>query len=87
MSDDNPNVIVRDADGTARPIALEPTQQDVLANLQALNSLVPTKYDNIELTYVLGNLGVVVYKLGSTTVSTVTLSYDGSGNLISVVKS
>jgi hypothetical protein len=85
MSDDNPNVIVRNADGTARPISLEPTQQDVLANLQAINSLVPTVFDNIALSYTGGDLTQVVYKLGATVVSTLTLTYAG-GNLTSVVK-
>jgi hypothetical protein len=33
------------------------------------------------------NPGTVVYKIGSSTVLTLTLSYDGSGNLTSVVRS
>jgi len=56
---------------------------------QVANSLVPSKYDYIDLTYTGGNLTGVVYKTGGsggTTVSTLTLGYDGSNNLISVTK-
>ncbi len=53
------------------------------------NSLVPDKYDYIELSYTGDNLTGVIYKLGGsggTTVSTLTLGYTGS-NLVSVTKS
>ena len=58
-------------------------------HLETLNSLVPTKFDYISLSYTLGNVTTVVYKLGGSggsTVSTLTLAYDGSGNLTSVTK-
>jgi hypothetical protein len=63
----------------------------VIAELQVLNSLVPTLYDYIgPLTYdVNSNLIGVVFKLGGAlgaVVSTLTLAYDGSNRLISVTK-
>lgn len=69
---------------------LESTQEDVLENLETLNSLVPTKYDYISLTYTSENLTGVVFKLGGsggTTVSTLTLAYDVDDNLTTVTKS
>lgn len=52
----------------------------------------PAAHDEINLTYVSGGpadgeIETVVYKNGGSTVSTLTLSYDGSGNLSSVVRS
>lgn len=61
----------------------------ILTNLQTLNSLIPGKYDYISLGYTGSNLTSVVFKTGGsggTTVSTLTLGYDGSNNLISVTK-
>lgn len=63
---------------------------DLNAKLAA--SLVPEAYDEIEITYVtvgngVGSINTVVYKLSSTTVATLTLSYDGSDRLSGVVKS
>jgi hypothetical protein len=54
--------------------------------------LVTQPYDNIVLTYILagngtGQIGTVVYKLGVVTQATLTLSYDSSDRLSSVVKS
>jgi hypothetical protein len=66
-------------------------KQDISnAYLLALNSLVPSQYDYISLTYTGANVTTVVYKLGGsggTTVSTLTLAYDLSDNLTSVTKS
>lgn len=48
------------------------------------------EHDYIALSYTAGNLTGVVYKTGGsggTTVATLTLAYDGSGNLTSVAKS
>ena len=53
------------------------------------NSLVPSEYDYISLSYTGSNLTGVVYKNGGasgTTASTLTLAYDGSDNLISITK-
>jgi len=53
------------------------------------NSLVPTAYDFISLSYLSDNLTVVVYKEGGaagTTVSTLTLTYDLSSNITSVTQ-
>lgn len=59
-----------------------------VTNLQTLNSLVPTVYDYISLSYTGSNLTTVVFKLGGsggTTVSTLTFAYSGS-TLTSVTK-
>lgn len=48
------------------------------------------EHDYISLSYSAGNLAGVVYKAGGsggTTVATLTLTYDGSGNLLTVTKS
>lgn len=55
------------------------------------NSLITSQYDEIDLSYYasganIGQLETVTYKLAGSTVNTLTLSYDGSNNLTSVVK-
>lgn len=55
-------------------------------------TLVPERYDNIELTYVaagngVGEIETVTYYLEAAQVALLTLSYDGSNRLISVVRS
>lgn len=55
-------------------------------------TLVPERYDNIELTYVasgdgVGEIETVTYYLAAAQVAMLTLSYDGSNRLISVVRS
>ena len=53
------------------------------------NSLAPATYDYISLSYTGSNLTGVVYKTGGsggTTISTLTLAYDGSNNLTGVTK-
>ena len=63
---------------------------DVLTELQTINSLVPSQFDYISLSYTGSNVTTVVYKnggSGGTTVSTLTLTYDGNDNLTSVTKS
>lgn len=54
--------------------------------------LVPDQYDEIDLTYVpsgngAGEIQTVIYKLSGSTVATLTLSYNSSNKLITVVKS
>jgi len=69
--------------------ATEDKQDDLVAQLQILNSLTPSVYDYISLSYTGSNLTGVVFKTGGsggTVVSTLTLGYDGSDNLISVTK-
>lgn len=63
-----------------------------LAVMPIGGSLVPEKYDELELTYVAAGNGVgevetVVYKLSSVTIATLTLAYDSSNRVISVVRS
>ena len=68
--------------------ATSANQSTIISNLQALNSLIPSVYDYISLSYDEGNLSEVVFKTGGsggTTVSTLTLAYSGS-DLISVTK-
>lgn len=63
-------------------------QDNIIAGLQTLNSLVPTTYDYISLGYTGANLTTVIYKLGGsggTTISTLTLAYS-SDILQSVTK-
>jgi len=66
-------------------------------NLEAINvinlggNLVPDIYDEIDLTYVpsgpgVGQIQTAIYKLQTLTIATLTLSYDGSNRLISVVR-
>lgn len=54
--------------------------------------LVPEVYDELALTYVAagpgtGEIATVVYKLLGSTIATLTLGYDGSNRLNSVVRS
>jgi len=65
------------------------SNSDLLSELQALNSMVPGVYDHVSLSYTGDNLTGVVFKTGGsggTTVSTLTLGYDGSDNLITVTR-
>lgn len=55
-------------------------------------SLVTDDYDNLVMTYVpsgngAGEVATVVYKLGSTTVATLTLAYNSDNKLSTVTKS
>lgn len=56
-----------------------------------LSGLVPVEYDDIALTYVVsgdgaGEIETVVYSSGGSTVATLTLGYDSSNRLNSVVR-
>ena len=51
-----------------------------------LNALIPVKFDELVCSYTGSNLTGIVYKLTSSTVATLTLGYDGSNNLTSVVR-
>lgn len=56
------------------------------------NSLITSQYDEIDLSYYnsgpnIGELQTVTYKLAGATQNTLTLTYDGSNNLTSVVRS
>lgn len=71
-------------------VATETTAGNINTELQVLNSLVPSKFDYIALSYTGSDLTGVVFKSGGSggaTVSTLTLAYDGSSNLTSVTKS
>lgn len=63
-------------------------QDEIVSELQTLNSLVPSTYDYIDLSYTGDNLTGVVFKsggAGGTIISTLTLAYSGD-NLTSVTK-
>jgi hypothetical protein len=56
----------------------------------AFQPLSPAEYDYISGSYTGSNLTTVVYKLGGasgTIVTTLTMTYDGSGNLLTVTRS
>lgn len=86
--------------GTGQPVSVEnfpatlsgatvPVSGTVLdninTNLSTLNSLVPSIYNSVLLSYTGDNLTSVVFTLNATTVSTLTLVYDGT-KLTSVTK-
>jgi len=69
--------------------ATEDKQDDLISEIQALNSLIPSVYDYIELSYTGSNITGVVFKSGGSggsIVSTLTLTYDVSDNLETVTK-
>lgn len=69
-------------------LATEAKQDDIITELNTINSLTPAVYDYIALTYTGDNLTGVVFKTGGsggTTISTLTLAYTGS-TLTSVTK-
>jgi len=77
------------ASSTTIGLATTAKQDEVIDELEVINSLVPTKYDYISLSYTGSNLTGVVFKIGGSagsTASTLTLAYDGSDNLTSVTK-
>lgn len=95
-----PAIIVTPAVGGATAanqttqIGLETTIRNDLDDLNARlpGGLVPAEFDEIDLTYIvsgngIGQVGTAIYKLASSTVATLTLTYDSSDRLISTVKS
>lgn len=73
---------------------LKPIQTDAAGNLNVnvLSGLVPTSYDEIALTYVpsgngAGQIATATYKLASSTVATLTMTYNSSDQLTDVIKS
>lgn len=73
-------------------LALESGGNLAALNARTAGSLVPVKFDEVDLTYVpsgngVGQIATAVYKLVGSTVKTLTLSYDGSNRLSSVVAS
>ncbi len=61
-------------------------------NARTAGALVPAAFDEIALTYIVGGngdgqIGTAVYKLASSTVKTLTLTYDASNRLIDVTAS
>lgn len=93
MAQSFPVVIASDQSAvavTVSGVATAANQATMLTRLSG--ALVPTAFDEIALTYVPSGAGVgqvqtAVYKLASSTVKTLTLSYDGSDRLSGVVAS
>lgn len=61
-------------------------------NVRSPGALVPVAYNEIDLTYITsgngtGSIGTAVYKLAGSTVKTLTLTYDASNRLSTVVAS
>jgi len=68
------------------------TSGNVIETLNTGGTLVPEHYDEISLAYIssgpgAGEIGIVTYKLASSTIAILTLSYDGSNRLIDVIRS
>jgi len=64
---------------------------DVINVRNISGTLVPDVYDQIDLTYVpsgpgAGQIQTAIYKLQSVTIATLTISYDGSNRISSVVR-
>jgi hypothetical protein len=76
--------------GVRTNLATETTLSSI--NTKLAGSLVPTAYDQIDLTYYssgngIGQIQTAVYKLATVTVRTLTLTYDTSARISSVVAS
>jgi len=86
--DSNGNLIIGES-ALPTGAATSDKQDTQTTLLQGIAGMIPSVYDYISLTYTDTNLTGVVFKtggLGGTTVSTLTLGYDGSNNLTEVTK-
>lgn len=66
--------------------------QVVIGTTNIGGNLVPEKYDEISLTYIVsgngaGSIGTVTYKLAGTQIALLTLTYNASNQLIDVLRS
>lgn len=97
MAASSPVVIASDQSAIPTSTTNGATAANQTTEITAINSfaaktaaaLVAVPFDTIDLTYVgaTTNIDTAIYKLGATTVRTLTLSYDGSGRLSAVVAS
>jgi len=74
----------------SEPVVIASDQSPI--DVKVIGSLVPEHYDQIDLTYIIagngtGQIGVVVYKLLTVTIATLTLTYNASSQVISIVRS
>lgn len=79
----------KDGSGLLQPVSVDSAG---VLNVNLSSSLVPTSYDEVDLTYVAAGNGVgqvqtATYKLVGVTVKTLTLNYNASNQLTSVVAS
>lgn len=86
----NANGTLTNIDSQLANLATESTLQDL--NNKTAGALVPVAFDEIQLTYVtsgngIGEIATAVYKSSSTTVATLTMTYDSNNKLTNVVKS
>lgn len=89
------NTLPEDALGTQVNPSTEDKQDDIITELQVMNSLIPDAYDYLAFTYVsagngAGEIETVVFKTGGsggTTVSTLTFAYNASDEISSITKS
>lgn len=83
-------VEVKNDSGSPIPVAGPLTDTQLRANaIATLQGLSIPAHDYVSLSYTSGNVTGVTYKTGGsagTTVATLTLAYDGSGNLTSVAR-
>lgn len=86
-----PNVPYTDLDHKQTITQAFVESQDAHRVINVGGGFITSSYTEIDLTYVpsgngVGQIQTVTYKNGSIVLNTLTLSYDGSNNLISVVK-
>lgn len=79
-------------DSSALPTGAATSANQATELSRLTGSLVPTAFDEIDLTYIAsgngtGQVGTAVYKLVGATVKTLTLTYDASNRLSAVVAS
>lgn len=86
--------VVVDSSALPTGAATAANQSTIISQLTSKlsGSLVPLAYDEIDLTYVpsgngVGQVATALYKLASSTIATLTMTYDSSNRLSSVVKS
>jgi len=80
---------LRYSDGTEVLPSTEATSVSINQGIETLNSLVPSVYDYIALSYTGSNLTTAVYKFGGasgTVVSTLNIVYDINNNITSVTR-
>lgn len=74
--------------GRASPLVYPELTEDGSVKTLESSGLVPARYDSIVLTYIgaTDRIATATYKLAAATIATLTLGYDGSNRLNSVVK-
>lgn len=76
-------VVLEDRDISGRK-AIVGTDGALRVNM--IGSMVPYTYDSVTLAYTGSDLTTAVFKQGATTVATLTMTYDGSHNMLTVTR-